>query len=153
MRRFGFISFRHAGRFLRVSMGVENVFRANHNIIPPSLASPVRMFTENYVAELINNRPGGKIFYTTDGSEPDENSRQYSKPFKLSQTTTIKAYTKWEDAQSRVVSYQIEKKDAMPSTLLKTGAGGTAHISPEQPYHLYSEVNRKNSQNLTAPET
>ncbi|MEI8224808.1 MAG: sugar-binding domain-containing protein, partial [Bacteroidota bacterium] len=134
-------------------MGVENVFRANHNIIPPSLVSPVRMFTENYVAELINNRPGGKIFYTTDGSEPDENSRQYSEPFKLSQTTTIKAYTKWEDAQSRVVSYQIEKKDAMPATLLKTGAGGTAHISPEQPYHLYSEVNRKNSQNLTAPET
>ncbi|MBE3140032.1 MAG: chitobiase/beta-hexosaminidase C-terminal domain-containing protein, partial [Thermoplasmata archaeon] len=97
-------------------MGVENVFRANHNIIPTSLVSPVRMFTENYVAELINNRPGGKIFFTTDGSEPDENSRQYSEPFKLSQTTTIKAYTKWEDAQSRVVSYQIEKKDAMPAT-------------------------------------
>jgi len=89
--------------------------RGGYDPIPPSLDSPVRMFTENYVAELINNRPGGKIFYTTDGSEPDENSRQYSEPFKLSQTSTIKAYTKWEDAQSRVVSYQIEKKDAMPA--------------------------------------
>ncbi|MCX6320524.1 MAG: PA14 domain-containing protein, partial [Bacteroidia bacterium] len=94
-------------------MGVENVFRANHNIIPPSLVSPVRMFTENYVAELINNRPGGKIFYTTDGSEPNENSKQYSEPFKLSQTTIIKVFTKWEDAKSRILSFKIEKKNAM----------------------------------------
>ena len=105
-------------------MGVENVFRANHNIIPPLLGSTVppllgsnvSMFIDNYVAELINNRPGGKIFYTTDGSEPDENSKQYTEPFKLSETTTIKAFTKWEDAQSRVVYYQIEKKDVMPAT-------------------------------------
>ena len=92
-------------------MGVENVFKANHNIIPPSLVSPVRMFTDNYVAELINSRPGGKIFYTTDGSEPNGNSKQYTEPFKLSETSTIKAFTRWEDAQSRVISYQVEKKD------------------------------------------
>ena len=35
-------------------MGVENVFKANNNIIPPSLASPVRIFTDNYTAELVN---------------------------------------------------------------------------------------------------
>jgi hypothetical protein len=97
-------------------MGIENVFNANNNIIPPSLASPVRMFTENYKSELVNNRPGGKIFYTTDGSEPDENSMQYSEPFVLSQTSTIKAFTKWEDAKSRVTSYKVEKKDVMPAT-------------------------------------
>ena len=96
-------------------MGVENVYKANHNIIPPSLVSPVMMFTDNFVAELKNNRPGGKIFYTTDGSEPTINSAQYTEPFKLSETCTIKAFTKWEDAQSRVISYRIEKKDAMPA--------------------------------------
>ena len=92
-------------------MGIENVFNANHNIIPPSLVSPVRMFTDKYVAELMNYRPGGKTFYTTDGSEPNENSARYTEPFKLSETCTIKTFTKWEDAQSRVISYLVEKKD------------------------------------------
>jgi hypothetical protein len=57
-------------------MGVENVFKANHNIIPPSLVSPFRIFTDNYIAELRNNRLRGKVFYTTDGIEPNENSKQ-----------------------------------------------------------------------------
>jgi hypothetical protein len=38
-----------------------NVFKANHNIIPPTLVSPFRIFTDNYVAELRNNRLGGKF--------------------------------------------------------------------------------------------
>jgi hypothetical protein len=94
-------------------MGVENVYRANHNIIPPSITSPVRIFTESYTIELKNNREGGKIFYTTDGSEPTEKSTQYSEPFKISETTKIKAFTKWNDSQSRVNSYLIEKQSPM----------------------------------------
>ena len=91
-------------------MGIENVFKANNNIIPPSLVSSERMFTESYVAELVNYRAGGNIYYTTDGSEPDENSIHYTEPITLSATTTLKAFTKWDDAQSRVASYLIEKK-------------------------------------------
>jgi len=96
-------------------MGIDNVFKANHNIIPPSLTSHVRIFTDTFIAELKNNREGGEIFYTTDGSEPDPNSIQYTEPFKLSQTTVIKAFTKWSDGQSRTITYLIEKKDLMPS--------------------------------------
>jgi hypothetical protein len=96
-------------------MGVDNVFRANHNIIPPSLSSPVRIFTDNDSIELSNQREGGKIFFTIDGSEPTESSPLYSKPFTISETTTIKAFTKWSDSQSRVISYLIEKKNPMPA--------------------------------------
>ena len=92
-------------------MGTENVFNANHNIIPPSIVSPIRIFTDNYTIELKNSREGGEIFYTTDGSNPNEKSTQYTGPFKVSETITIKAFTKWNDAQSRVISYLIEKKN------------------------------------------
>jgi hypothetical protein len=94
-------------------MGAENVYKANNNIIPPSIISSVRMFTDNYTVELSNLREGGKIFYTTDGSEPTENSLRYTVPFSISETTTIKAFTKWEDATSRTISYYLEKKSLM----------------------------------------
>ena len=92
-------------------MGVENVFKANHNIIPPSLVSPVMIFTDSITIELANSREDGKIFYTTDGTIPGEKSTLYNRPFRVSETTTIKAFTKWNDAQSRIVSYMIEKKN------------------------------------------
>jgi len=97
-------------------MGIDNVYKANYNIIPPSLDSPVSIFTDNYIAEFKNYRPGGKIFYTTDGVEPTDKSTLYTGPFKISSTTTIKAFTKWDDAQSRINTYFIEKKDTI-STL------------------------------------
>ncbi|MBK7132377.1 MAG: chitobiase/beta-hexosaminidase C-terminal domain-containing protein [Bacteroidales bacterium] len=90
-------------------MGVENVFRANNNIVPPSLTTDVRMFTDTFMAEMVSSRPGGKIYYTTDGSEPTEKSALFSGPVKISETTTIKAFTKWDDAESRVTSFLIEK--------------------------------------------
>lgn len=94
-------------------MGAENVFRANHNIIPPSNVSHDRIFTDSFTIELKNYRKGGKIFYTINGSDPTENSAQYTAPFRISETSTIKAFTKWNDTQSRISSFFIEKKIAM----------------------------------------
>ena len=100
-------------------MGVKNVYNANNDFVPPSLASQMRIFTDNYSAELVNFKAGGKIFYTTDGTEPTEKSTQYSAPFNISETTTIKAFTKWDEAKSRTISYLIEKKSTMPA--IETG--------------------------------
>ncbi len=94
-------------------MGVENVFRANYNIIPASLKSHERIFTDSFLVDLKNNRDGGEIFYTLNGKNPDEKSTLYKGPFKITETTTVKTYTKWNDAQSRSASYLIEKKRAM----------------------------------------
>jgi hypothetical protein len=96
-------------------MGVKNVFNANNDFIPPSLTTQMRIFTDTYAVELKNYREGGKIFYTTDGTEPGEKSTQYTTQFKISETTTIKAFTKWDKSQSRTISYLIEKKKLMPA--------------------------------------
>jgi hypothetical protein len=112
-------------------MGVENVFRANNNIIPPSIASSIRVFTDEYKVELVNLKENGIIFYTTDGSTPTEKSGRYTAPFKISETTTIKAFTKWNDSKSRIISYQIEKKSPMPaakSDNLKPGLKATIFV-------------------------
>jgi hypothetical protein len=93
-------------------MGAENVFRANNDMVPPSLTSDNRTFKEKYTAELTNYRPGGKIFYTTDGSEPGENSKLYSVPLIFSENTILKAFTKWDDGKSRVITYHIDKEEA-----------------------------------------
>jgi hypothetical protein len=94
-------------------MGVENVFRANHNMIPASLTSRVRIFTDSFMVDLKNARDGGKIFFTLNGNNPDEKSTLYTGTFKITETTTVKTFTKWNDAQSRIASYLIEKKSAM----------------------------------------
>ncbi len=94
-------------------MGAENVFKANNNIVPPSLNPQQKIFINEYNAVLKNFRPGGKIFYTTDGSEPTVKSLQYTEPIIISAATTIKAFTKWDDAVSRTISYLLEKKEPL----------------------------------------
>jgi hypothetical protein len=96
-------------------MGVENVYNANNNIIPPSLVSSSRIFTDSFKAELVNTREGGLVYYTIDGTEPTIKSSVYKDPIIISETCTLKAFTKWDDAASRVVSFRIEKKELMPA--------------------------------------
>ncbi len=96
-------------------MGVKNVFNANKNIIPPALKSSLRMFTDSFTAEFVSARPGGKVFYTTDGTEPNEKSNIYTEPLKITETTTLKAYSKWDDGVSRTATFLIEKSDPIPA--------------------------------------
>jgi hypothetical protein len=99
-------------------MGIENVFNANNNIIPPTLTTELRMFTDTFLAELVNSKAGGKIYFTVDGSEPTDKSSQYTEPLKLTETTTIKAFTRWDNAKSRVTSFLIEKSNPGAATEL-----------------------------------
>ncbi|HBH85070.1 MAG: hypothetical protein A2X05_07965 [Bacteroidetes bacterium GWE2_41_25] len=98
-----------------IKIGAENVFMANHNIIPPSLQSSVRIFTNTYSVKLSNYKPNGKIYFTTDGTEPSAISSEYSNPFTINETTEIKAFTQWEEKRSRTASIFIEKKNPIPS--------------------------------------
>jgi hypothetical protein len=112
-------------------MGVENVYKANHNIIPPSLLSPVRIFTDRYLVALNNYRTEGRIYFTTDGSDPLPSATQYNEPFTITETTVIKAFTQWNDVQSRTNSLTIEKKKPAPGYEvfdLKTGLIASVYL-------------------------
>ncbi|MGB8491048.1 MAG: chitobiase/beta-hexosaminidase C-terminal domain-containing protein [Bacteroidales bacterium] len=90
-------------------MGVKNVYNANADMIPPTLLPPVTIFTDRFTGELKNSKPDGRIYYTTDGSEPHEKSKLYTEPFTLTQSAIIKAFTVWKEGKSRIISYNIEK--------------------------------------------
>ncbi len=90
-------------------MGAENVFKANANIIPPTLLLPVNYFTDSVIVSLENYRPGAQIFFTIDGSEPDETSDIFSDPFTLTESATLKTFASWDDGMSRTKTYTLEK--------------------------------------------
>ena len=96
-------------------MGSDNVFKANHNIIPPSLVSPVNIFTDSFSVKLVNYNPDGIIYFTTDGSKPTTSSPTYTEPVIINKSTEIKAFTQWRDNNSRTESILIEKKSPLPS--------------------------------------
>lgn len=66
----------------------------------------------NVVISYPTAMPGISIYYTTNGSEPNENSTLYTDQFQITDTTTVKAIA---------VSDTLEKSDTASVTLEKTG--------------------------------
>lgn len=90
----------------------------------PFVSLPWYKVAENYffkeaTISLGCETPGAQIYYTLDGSEPDESSRLYSKPFRIFDTRTLKFMaTKPGLLSTTVVSVEIEKQAPIEVTLL-----------------------------------
>ena len=70
----------------------------------------------------------GRIFYTTDGSRPDENSAEYTEPITLDKTTVIRAINVQDGAApSRAItlSYIINENHTLPVLSLSTDSPST----------------------------
>ena len=70
----------------------------------------------------------GRIFYTTDGSRPDESSAEYTEPITLDKTTVIRAINVQDGAApSRAVtlSYIINENHTLPVLSLSTDSPST----------------------------
>ena len=61
---------------------------------PAGLQNMILSDSEKATIDLKPSIAGGKIYYTTDGSEPNENARVYEKPFELSLKPDEKAEIK-----------------------------------------------------------
>ena len=60
---------------------------------PPTLPGKRVVLTNEKPVEITTEFPNGKIYYTTDGSEPTQNSTLYTKPLVITEKTTLKAKT------------------------------------------------------------
>jgi len=72
--------------------------------VAPTFSPAAGMFLEAQSVTISTKTEDATIYYTTDGSEPTENSTAYTKPITVSETTTIKAIAVKEDYNNSSVA-------------------------------------------------
>jgi Legume lectin domain/Chitobiase/beta-hexosaminidase C-terminal domain/Fn3 associated len=58
---------------------------------PPNISPAAGTYNSSQTIQLSDTTPNAIIYYTTDGSTPNHNSKQYSTPISVTATTTISA--------------------------------------------------------------
>ena len=71
-------------------------------------------FVGTTTVEISCATEGAAIYYTTDGTEPTEDSNEYSKPFEITKTTTVKAIASNEAGASNVATAVYTRVAATP---------------------------------------
>ena len=100
------------------------------------VAAPTLPESQNFVGsmqvEITNIEDGATVYYTTNGDDPDANSTQYTTPFTITATTTVKAIAiKGNDASDVVTrTYTKTKVDiatitGISPTTVNEGDAGT----------------------------
>ena len=84
----------------------------------PKFSVEQGMYFESQQVELTCSTEGANIFYTTDGTEPDEGATKYTAPISVTANTTIKAVAIKDSKASAVVTAEY--------TIINTTGKGTA---------------------------
>ncbi|GAB4279037.1 MAG: GH92 family glycosyl hydrolase [Marinilabiliales bacterium] len=104
--------------------GVDNlpVSRINDNpiTIVPFVQSGSRTFRKSQTIELATPQKDAIIYYTLDGSEPDENSSVYIHPFEIDTDVTLKAVAVLNGIKSKVITAEFSKMHENWDIELKT---------------------------------
>lgn len=121
----------------------------------PYTTHDLDLFTDRIEVDLASATPNASVYYTLDGSEPDQSSTLYSAPFTLTKSTTIKAKAYCEGYMpSRTFTIQATK--AVFEKPVKTTAkvNGTRYTYYEGLYQSVNEIKRtpvKEQGTLPAP--
>ena len=81
-----------SGQIRMLSISINYTINEYIEVSPASPILPESCdFIGSKTIEITNNTEGATIYYTTDGTEPSESSTQYTGPFTITETTTVKA--------------------------------------------------------------
>lgn len=101
-----------------MSNQIELTYRVNLAEVGLALAfTPQRYFSQQHRIELQHFYPNLEVRYTLDGSAPSANSKRYTKPFHIDETTTIKAqfFTKNQEPRSTIFEQKYEELKPKPA--------------------------------------
>ena len=84
-----------------------------------------KVFIHEATVKIISQQKNNEIRYTTDGTEPNQKSLLYTKPFKVTETTKLKIKEFTTDGLKRPVyeANYIKQKPLKPLTLTKNISG------------------------------
>jgi predicted alpha-1,2-mannosidase len=93
-----------------VSFRSSTSINENNFVTIPRIISPGKLTDSTKTIALDHDEANCNLFYTTDGTEPNETSTRYTQPFVCNSTATLKAKAFQEKNQSGTVVAYIYKK-------------------------------------------
>jgi len=78
-------------------------------VTTPFVFDTKKIFLDKGTVKLKTNTSGAKIFYTLDGSEPTIKSTEYTEPFEVAETTTVKMKAFKDNRESLTGSAVLKK--------------------------------------------
>jgi predicted alpha-1,2-mannosidase len=123
--------------------GTSKADRPFTNKLVPAVLMPYYKIAENYFFDkatitLGSETEGAKIYYTIDGSEPNEKSTPYTKPIIISNSSEIKFFAKKDGLlASTVVTAKIDKLEKIEPIIFKNYEGG--HFLPGLKYSYFED--------------
>ena len=97
-------------------------------VAPPTISGTTPFLGETTITITADDE--ATIYYTTDGTDPTESSAQYSAPFTISATTTVKAIAVKDDKTSEIASetFTLVTPITVAEALEATPASGTSDV-------------------------
>lgn len=105
----------------RVAFYKKNGESATETVAAPTITESITSFVESSTV-TIKAEEGTSIYYTLDGTEPTTTSTQYSEPFVVTATATVKAIAVKGEIVSDVTTKELTKVEVTSMTLADVAA-------------------------------
>ncbi len=112
----------------------------------PTFSPAAGTYTSPINVVISCDTPGADIYYTTDGSDPDEDSESYESPIPVSESTTVKARAYAEDYNPSFVASAFYNFPATVATLaeLRAGTIGNTYVVTGEVWLTFQQDYRGN---------
>lgn len=107
--------------------------------------APNTVFSNSVSVTLSSVTPGATIHYTTDGSDPDDSSTEYTSAINITETTTIKAIAEGAGLDASPITtrtFEVEAAATNAPTLADISVTGNTYQFSGQAVVTYTRANR-----------